>query len=118
MDCQEQAKGRKDQKLVHGSTPSIQRSNVATIFATVNVTKVTGSSISGNGSQCSKMCWPSRIAVAGLANSLAQVGPSGDLPPSPDTPEVAGTEEPQTERAVSPENGLLGVLFLAVQRLA
>ena len=32
-----------------------------------------------------------------------QVGPSGDLPPSPDTPEVAGIEEPSTERAVSPE---------------
>jgi hypothetical protein len=38
------------------------------------------------------------------------VGPSGDLAPSSDTPEVAGTEEPQIERAVSPENGLLGVL--------
>ena len=51
------------------------------------------------------------MALAGSGN-LLQVGPSGDLPPSPDTPEVAGTEERQTERAVSPENGPLGVSFL------
>jgi hypothetical protein len=50
------------------------------------------------------------MALAGLGK-IGGVGPSGDLAPSPDTPEVAGTEEPQTERAVSPESGLLGVLF-------
>ena len=55
--------------------------------------------------------------LPGRATCPLQVGPSGDLPPSPDTPEVAVTEERQTERAVSPENGLLGVLFLAVDLL-
>ena len=38
------------------------------------------------------------------------------LSPVPRPPEVAGKEERQTERAVSPENGPLGVLLLAVQR--
>jgi hypothetical protein len=50
------------------------------------------------------------MALAGLGK-IGGVGPSGDLPPSPRHPQVAGTEEPQIERAVSPENGLLGVLF-------
>jgi hypothetical protein len=116
VDCQEQAKGRKDQKLVHGSTPSIQRSNVATIFATVNVTKVTGSSISGNGSQCSKMCWPSRIAVAGLAKWLAQVGPSGDLPPSPSTPKSPGQKSLKQSELQAPRMDCSGFFFMAVQR--
>jgi hypothetical protein len=53
------------------------------------------------------------MAVTDVLAGLGSVsgGPSGDLP-SPDTPDVAGTEEPQTERAVSPENGPLGVPFL------
>jgi hypothetical protein len=53
------------------------------------------------------------MTLAGSGKTATASRPFRRLTPSPpDTPEVAGTEEPQTERAVSPENGLLGVLFL------
>jgi hypothetical protein len=52
------------------------------------------------------------MALAGSGNLPTASKPFRRLTPVPDTPEVAGTEERQTERAVSPENGLLGVPFL------
>ena len=60
---------------------------------------------------CQEAIKSSGWLLPGRATCPLQVGPSGDLTTSPDTPEVARTEERQTERAVSPENGLLGVLF-------
>jgi hypothetical protein len=51
------------------------------------------------------------MALAGSGKIATVKGPFRRFTPSPDTPEVAGTEEPQIERAVSPENERSGFFF-------